>query len=275
MNDEIGDGHKVQRAMTTSLSFSLTEARDQVFRLKMGPSGAGGWSPRLRQRFGYFTPDEWYEAVLFHLIDRNTEWLDVGSGRELFPFNKKLGDVLSSRCKILVGIDPDCSINDNRALHERRQCLIEEYDTERQFDIVSLRMVAEHITDPTAAVFKLGGLTRTGGRVIVYTVSKWSPASLVAAVTPMAIHHAVKQVLWGALPEDTFPTIYRMNTRKELAKLFSAAGFAEEKFFYLNDCSSLGKWRVTTVTELAVERVLRSLGVRYPETCLLGVYQKH
>ena len=131
-------------------------------------------------------------------------------------------------------------------------------------------MVAEHIRDPKSAVAALGRLTRSGGRVVIYTVNKWSPASLAAALTPMAVHHAAKRVLWGSLPEDTFPTIFRMNTRKQLHRLFTAEGFVEESFLYLDDCRALARWRLTTMFELSVWRALRAVGLRYPDVCLLG-----
>jgi 2-polyprenyl-3-methyl-5-hydroxy-6-metoxy-1,4-benzoquinol methylase len=259
---------------TEYANLSLAEARREVFRLKIESASASGWSPRIRQGFDYFTPDEWYEAILLRLINTHTDWLDVGCGRELFPSNKILGDILSSRCRLLVGVDPDDNIGSNTALHEKNQCLIEQYDTDKQFDVISLRMVAEHVTDPKTTVAALDRLTRAGGRIVIYTVSKWSPASLMAAATPMAIHHAVKQVLWGSSPEDTFPTAYLMNTRKQLQRLFTSAGLVEESFLYLNDCRSLGRWRLTTVLELSAERVLRALGLPYPEICLLGIYLK-
>src|SRR6478672_5919285 len=40
----------------------LIDACKEIFRLKIPPSGLLGWSPRLRSQFGYYTPDEWYEA---------------------------------------------------------------------------------------------------------------------------------------------------------------------------------------------------------------------
>jgi hypothetical protein len=80
--------------------------------------------------------------------------------------------------------------------------------------------------------------------------------------------------VWGSLEQDTFPTLYRMNTRKELRRLFIKSGFAEESFFYLNDCSTFSRWKWTTILELSAERMLRSVGLRYPEVCLLGVYKK-
>lgn len=252
----------------------IAEALPEVCRLKFDGSPNVGWSPRIRQQFGYFTPDEWYQATLLHLVDGDTEWLDVGCGRDLFASNEPLARLLAGRCRLLVGIDPSDNIDSNELVHERAKCMLEDYHPGRQFDLVSLRMVAEHITDPQAAVAALGRLTRPGGRVVIYTVSKWSPASIAAALTPMAVHHAVKRYLWEAAPEDTFPTAYRMNTRPALRRLFSAAGFAEESFLYLDDCRSLARWPLTLRLELMARGALRRIGLPYPETCLLGIYRR-
>jgi len=253
----------------------LIEACKEIFRLKIPASGLLGWSPRLRSQFGYYTPDEWYEAALFCLIDEKTDWLDVGCGWQLFPSNRRLADVLSSRCRSLTGVDPDESIRRNKWVHEFIQRRLEEVDTDRRFDLISLRMVAEHIEDPEASVAKLSELTRDGVRVVIYTPSKWAPVSLIAAATPMWFHHAAKRALQGIAPEDVFPTVYKMNTRKALNRIFGSHGFVEESFLYLNDCRALAAWRVTSLLELSCERVLRSIGLPYPENCLLGVYRKN
>ena len=259
---------------TVSACSHLTEAVREIRRLKFDASSSLGWSARMRQRFGYFTPDEWYEATLFRLVESGTTWLDVGCGRGLFPGNEPLGKLLSSRARMLVGLDPSDNIDKNTLVHERAKCLLEEYEPDQTFDLVSLRMVAEHIRDPKSAVAALGRLTRSGGRVVIYTVSKWSPASLAAALTPMAVHHMAKRILWGGLPEDDFPTAYRMNTRKQLRRLFMTEGFIEESFLYLDDCRALARWRLATMIELSAQRALRAVGLHYPEVCLLGTYRK-
>jgi hypothetical protein len=135
-------------------------------------------------------------------------------------------------------------------------------------------MGAPHITTHESAGATLGRLCRRGGRVVVYTVSKWSPASLMAAVTPMVVHHAAKKLLWRTAPEDTFPTAYRLNTRVALRRHFAGAGFAEESFVYLDDCRAFARWKVTSALELSLQKMLHGIGLRYPELCLLGIYRK-
>jgi SAM-dependent methyltransferase len=245
-----------------------------VLQFKYGAPATRGWSPRLRDQFGYSSPDDWYEAMLFHLIDSTTEWLDVGCGRNIFPSNPAAAAHLARRCARLVGIDPSDNVRDNELVHEWAQCLLQDYETDLPFDLVTMRMVAEHIEEPATAMAALRRLVRPGGRVVIYTVAKFSPASLVSAVTPMPVHHVAKRLLWGGEERDTFPVAYRMNTRKALRRQFEAAGFGEEAFSYLDDCRSFAQWKALAVVELAMWRGLRSVGLRYPESCLLGIYRR-
>jgi|SRR5215471_5116336 len=253
---------------------SFADAQREIFRLRTSRDSTLGWSPRLRQRFGYFTPDECYEAMMLRLIHGGADWLDVGCGHDLFPSNLPLAELLSARCRLLVGVDPSPNIDHNALVHEKAKCTIEEYYTDHKFDVISLRMVAEHIAKPEMAIAAFSRLTKPGGRVVIYTVSKWAVSSLVAAGSPMAFHHLIKKVLWGTDPEDTFPTVYRMNTRARLRQLFEAGGFREEEFLYLDDCRSLARWRIGTLVELSARRAFRAVGSPYIDVCILGVYRK-
>ena len=67
---------------------------------------------------------------------------------------------------------------------------------------------------------------------------------------------------------------YLMNTRARLNDLFSAVGFREVQFHRLDDCRTFARWRTTFIMELMFWKVLRSVGLRYPESCLLGVYER-
>jgi len=247
----------------------------EVFRNKYGldPS-AMGWGPRTRSRFGYFTPDDYYEATVSESVTAGCAWLDVGSGRNVFPSNRKLAQSLAQRCGLLVGLDPDSTIDENDLVHERVRESIENYQSERTFDVVTLRMVAEHVADPDGVVSALARLTKPGGQVIVYTINRWSPVPIVTYLVPFRFHHLPKRLLWNSSQKDTFPVAYRMNTRSALAQVFAKHGFRESEFGYLDDCRTFAAFRAMLILELCLWRGLRLLGLRYPENCLLGVYQR-
>jgi hypothetical protein len=135
-------------------------------------------------------------------------------------------------------------------------------------------MVAEHIADPVSAVSAIVRLLNPEGMVLIYTVSKWAPVSIVAAATPMWVHHSVKRLLWNCEEKDTFPVVYKMNTRRDLERLFAGAGARECYFEYLDDCRSFQKWKLLNTAELRLRQVFRGCGFGYPESCLLAAYSK-
>jgi len=233
-----------------------------------------GWAPAMRARFGYCTPDDIYEALVDRLITPGCRWLDVGCGRDVFPTNRALARELSARCGQLVGIDPDPTIQENPFVHVRVQSMLEEYAPTDAFNVITARMVVEHVQNPESFVANLRRLTAPDGVVAIYTINKWAPVSLGSWLIPFAFHHRMKAVLWDTEEKDTFPVEYRMNTRGTLRTLMGNAGFVERHFQYLDDCRTLGQFRWGSRVELTLWKALTSVGLHYPETCLLGVYQR-
>lgn len=246
----------------------------QVFHQKYGEPSSMGPNPRLWLRHGYYLPDEHYEAMVARLVDEQTRWLDVGCGRDIFPHNPELAQTLAQRCARLVGLDPDANVEDNCLVHERVRGTLNEYHPHESFDLITLRMVAEHVTDAPAAVAALARLTRPGGKVVIYTVHKWSPAAILARLVPFGLHHSVKKVLWRTEERDTFPVAYQMNTRRRLARLFAKEGLQEAYFAHLADCRIFARFLFAHRLELGLWRLLQAVGLPYPESCLLGVYER-
>ena len=246
----------------------------QMFHLRYGAKDRLGWGPRLRLDHAYFTPDDVYEALVAGLVAPGMRWLDVGCGRELFPNNPGLAEVLSRRCARLVGVDPSPTLQENRWLHEKVAQGIDTYDGGGAFDLVTLRMVAEHIADPAPCVRSVQRALRPGGLAIVFTVFGGSPMPLLTRLAPMGLRHVVKSWLWGTQPKDTFPTCFRMNTRGALQRQFAAVGMREQAFLRLDDCRTFARFRWLHEMELRAMRLCRALSVPYPEHCLLGAYRK-
>ncbi len=247
---------------------------DVAFRSRFGELDRTGKLPRLWHRLGYYTPDIYYETIVARLAVQGCSWLDVGCGRCPFPENEQLARFLAQRCDRVVGVDPDVAVRENDLVHERVQTTLENFESPQPFDVVTLRMVAEHITHPASAVKSLAKLTRPGGKVVIYTINRWSPVSLVAWMVPFRFHHAIKSVLWGTKEEDTFPVAYQMNTRRTLRRLFEADGFREVQFARLSDCRTFFRILPLHYLELSIWSVLRAFGLSYPENCLLSVFQR-
>jgi 2-polyprenyl-3-methyl-5-hydroxy-6-metoxy-1,4-benzoquinol methylase len=245
-----------------------------VYRSRYGHPRTTGPLPRFWHRLGYFVPDVFYEAVVTKLVRKEATWLDVGCGRALFPSNPRLAPLLAQQCRTLVGVDPDGAVEENPLVHLRAKSTIEDFRSTIPFDLVTLRMVAEHISQPHRALPSLARLTKPGGKVVVYTVNYWSPVALLAAAVPFQLHHALKRVLWKTEERDTFSVAYRMNSRRRLRQLFECHGFREVYFRYLHDCCIFHRFHLIHCLELLLWQTLKILRMPYPETCMLGVYER-
>ena len=256
-------------------TFPSQKTVDAVFRRHFGDPLQNGWRVRMRHKFGYFLPEEWYQAVVDQMVTDKCRWIDVGGGKSIFPDNRRLSAELAERCAHLVGVDPSEGIDQNDLVDERVKNTIEEYRSDELFDLATLRMVAEHIAEPDAVIQSLARLIKTSGCVVVYTPNKWSFLSLAACLIPNKLHASFSRLLWpGRQDEDVFPTCFRMNTRKRLREVFEAGGFSEVGFAHLDDCVLLQRSRITSWVEFAVWKAGSLVGFRYPENNLLGIYQK-
>ena len=256
------------------IDFSKKSLR-AIFELRHGDLARAGWAVKLMDRLGYFNPDVFYETAVEQLVHEGDQWIEVGGGDAIFPSNSKLAELLTARCGRLVGVDPSDNIQSNPYVSERSQCFLEDYTTENRFDLATMRMVVEHVAKPERFVTSLAQLIKPGGAAVIYTVDRWAPVTLVSHFTPFWFHVAVKKLLWSTGEEDTFPTVYKMNTRSELRRLMESAGFEEISFVQPDDCRTLGRWKLTLWLELAIWRTLRRIGVGYPEQCLLGIYHRN
>jgi len=247
---------------------------DSVFSIKYGDPARWGWAPRTRAQFRHFTPDDHYEAMVMALVREGCAWLDVGCGRSIFPSNAALARLLAGRAGRVTGVDPDVTLEENPFVRERIRLPMEEFHGAQRFDLVTMRMVVEHVTAPERFVSAVAEALKPGGQAVVYTVNRYSPVPILTSLVPFALHYPIKRVLWGGDRKDTFPTAFKMNTRAALSELFARHQLSEEYFAYLDDCRSLSSFRIGLWAELSLWRVLRALRLPYPEQCLLGVYRK-
>ncbi len=246
----------------------------KLFALKYGDPTTTGPNPRRRHAHNYFLPADVYEATVANAVFPGCAWLDVGGGASPFPDNPKLASELAARTGRFVGVDPSANVFDNPYTHEKHQAFIEDYTAPAPFDLATLRMVAEHVTSPTAVINALARLVKPGGLAIVFTVDLWSPITVVSRAVPFDLHYPVKKLLWGGEEKDTFPTAYRMNTRRDLKRLFARGGFCESEFAWVDDCSALSRFPLLNTVELVTRNALRKVALRYPECNLLGVYRR-
>jgi SAM-dependent methyltransferase len=242
-----------------------------IFQQKYNRRQSLGWGPKMRLAFGYFTPDDHYEAVIGKLLTTGAEWCDVGCGRNIFPDNPALAEQYAARCGYVYGIDPDDNVRENRFIHGYFQGLVEDCRINRQFDLVTLRMVAEHIVNPTLALRRIASLLKPHGHAVIYTPHKWAPVSILATAIPFHLHHPLKRLLWTSDVRDTFPTQYKLNTFGDLRRHAKGAGLKQVHYERLDDCRTTNSYRALNWLGLSVRRTLRVAGIPYPEACILSI----
>ena len=245
-----------------------------IFKSKYCRRGRPGWGPSGRLAQNYFFPDDHYEALVSRFVRPGCSWLDVGAGRDTFPSHPELARELCSRAGYVAGVDPDDNIKENPFVTERFQGMIEDFQTDRRFDLITMRMVAEHITDPTRTIGKIADLLKPGGHLIVLTPHKWAPMSVVATLVPFWLHNPMKRLIWRTEARDTFPTAYRLNTHADLSGHAARCGLTEAYFSLVDDCSVTIRYRVLNWLELRTRRLLNAIGAHHPEVCILAIYRR-
>lgn len=201
-------------------------------------------------------------------------WLDLGGGRDIFPENPSLARELGVRCRRLVGIDPSPNVLENEFVSERFQGFIQDFNRERNFDIVSLRMVAEHVSDPHLLAEEISQSLVQNGILVILTVWNAAPITWISKLTPHSLHYPIKKIFWGGEEKDTFPTLYKMNTRKKLRSIFENVGLETLALRLIADCSTTGKLGILNWGELSLWKSLNALHIVYPESCILAVFRK-
>ncbi|MGN6545248.1 MAG: class I SAM-dependent methyltransferase [Aureliella sp.] len=234
-----------------------------------------GWRVMQRIKSDYYTPEEWYESLVDKLVDSETTWIDIGGGQFIFPHNQTLATVLAERCKLLVGVDPSDNILKNETVHVRVQSMLEDIKEDRLYDLATMRMVAEHVTDPHNFLSTLASMVKPGGHVVLVTPYKWSLVSVLAQLVPSNLHAACVRLLTPEREaQHVFPTYYKLNTYTDLKQHFAAAGFEEVWVEKLADCSVFKRFRIGTRIELALYRLCRRLRLGYPEANIVAVFRR-
>ncbi|WP_425257369.1 class I SAM-dependent methyltransferase [Rubrivivax sp. RP6-9] len=101
-------------------------------------------------------------------------------------------------------------------------------------DLIMSRSVFEHLTDPDAVYRELARVLKPGGRIVFLTANLWDYGTMVARLVPNRHHAKVVKTVEGRAEEDTFPTAYRTNTRRDVCRLSAAAGLRVTGFEYLS-----------------------------------------
>ncbi|MDP9092617.1 MAG: class I SAM-dependent methyltransferase [Actinomycetota bacterium] len=152
--------------------------------------------------------------------------VDVGCGRGALVDpggeGRRLHD-LRAPGRNVIGIDLDPAAADNAVIDDFRLIKDDNWPlADGSVDLVYCDWVLEHVADAKSFMKELTRVLRPGGAFLARTVSRSSLLSLAARIIPNAHHARVVGRLQNGRPQrDVFPTMYRMNTLKDLGKYFN------------------------------------------------------
>lgn len=185
------------------------------------------------------------------LVSADSVVVDFGAGRGRYLeddvlFRRDL-QRLKGTVRHVIGLDVDdavrqnCSVDEAHVIDPSRSLPVED-DTA---DVIISDYVFEHIEDPSWTGRELTRILKPGGWICARTPNKWGMISISARLVPNSFHDTLLRYLQPQKKSvDTFPTVYRLNTRAQLERHFAPTAFDHCTFTYDGGPSYAGNSRI-------------------------------
>ncbi len=185
-------------------------------------------SPRYRRcqaRFDRWYPNfrdagKRYHDLVAAAVTPETVLLDLGCGRT------SLAGAAFQNARQSVGID--LGLDDLRCNTTVAHALLANGEAlpfaSASFDLLTSQWVMEHLVRPECVFREMARVLRPGGQAILFTTNALNYIPLISRLTPAAWQSGVLR-RWLKRPErESYPTRFRVNTRRRLAHVAQAAG---------------------------------------------------
>ena len=174
-------------------------------------------------------PYRTFEKRVDALLRQDAVLLDAGCGRTVPVLRKYLG-----KASRLVGVELVPFTDVPPGIETYNADLAKLPLASASVDLIISRSVFEHLTDPDSVYAEFARVLRPGGALVFLTANMWDYGTLVARSIPNRFHAAIVKRVEGRADEDTFPTAYRTNTRRDVERLARDSGMVVESFEYLS-----------------------------------------
>jgi SAM-dependent methyltransferase len=178
------------------------------------------WYPAFRQNWD----DLLFREIILQILRPESMLLDLGAGAGLVKQMNFRG-----LAKKVCGVDLDPRVTSNPMLDEGRiaNAGVIPYG-DGVFDVVFSDNVLEHLEAPVKVFREVARVLKPGGAFLFKTPNKWHYMPTIARLTPHRFHRYVNR-LRGRPEADTFPTLYRANTKGTVIGLATEAGMRVER----------------------------------------------
>jgi SAM-dependent methyltransferase len=167
--------------------------------------------------------DKLFREILLKRINQESIILDLGAGAGIVEEMNFKG-----YGRKVCGVDLDNRVVDNPYLDEGRVADASGIPyPDQTFDIVFSDNVLEHLDKPIEVFREVYRVLKPGGVYLVKTPNKWHYVTLISRCTPHWFHEYVNR-LRGRKDSDTFPTVYKANSRRDIKQLCKITGFEVE-----------------------------------------------
>lgn len=183
--------------------------------------------------FEQFYPDKTKDgAAAFYswirrYLNSDSVVLNLGAGP---PANRDPVRIIKGEVRTVVGADIDPDVLDNPELDEAHVIKDAALPFARDsFDLVFCDWVLEHVESPPDFLAEVHRVLKPRGSLFFRTPNKYHYVVLISRVTPHRFH--VRIANWArAYPtgqHEPWPTLYRLNTKKDILRTVEATGFAQ------------------------------------------------
>jgi SAM-dependent methyltransferase len=185
-----------------------------------------GLTALLDQRFypNYQSEQVIFERHIERYLDSDSIVLDAGCGSGAIRYDYK------HRVKLLVGCDVTELATKNPNLHYGIVANLERIPfPDDYFHLIFSRYVMEHLENPAVVFRELSRVLRMGGRIVLLTPNLHHYVTMISRFTSHSFHEKVA-ILRSNRIEDTFPTFYKANSRRDLVELCNGSGMEIETY---------------------------------------------
>jgi SAM-dependent methyltransferase len=165
--------------------------------------------------------------------------VDFGAGRgrihidDPIAYRRGLTN-LKGKVKEVIGVDVDSAVTTNPAIDRAIVISGSEFPLpDRSVDLILSDFTLEHLGDPETIARNFERVLKPGGWICARTPNRFGYIALANSFLPDALR---SRVLHGAQPErkdeDVFPAFYRLNTLRDIKRLFPKPRFRQASYYW-------------------------------------------